>query len=63
VGLVSDTFGRVQVLVTLFVLGAAGLFFWETRHASPIVNFQPLRGRNLRLGYLYFQCSKFKPQV
>jgi MFS transporter, DHA2 family, multidrug resistance protein len=38
----SDAFGRVQILVTLFLIGGAGLVFWELRHASPIVNFRPL---------------------
>ncbi len=45
----SDAFGRVQVLAALFVLGAASLVFWETRQASPIVNFRPLRERNFAL--------------
>ena len=45
----SDAFGRVQVLVTLFLIGGAGLVFWEMRKASPIVNFRPLRERNFAL--------------
>jgi MFS transporter, DHA2 family, multidrug resistance protein len=39
----SDAFGRVQVLVTLSFIACASLVFWEMRHASPIVNFRPLR--------------------
>jgi len=27
----SDAFGRVQILVTLFLIGGAGLVFWEMR--------------------------------
>lgn len=46
----SDAFGRVQVLVALFVIAGAGLVFWEMRHPSPIVNFRPLSERN-------FACS------
>ena len=42
----SDAFGRVQVLVTLFLIAGASLVFWEMRHPSPIVNFRPLRDRN-----------------
>jgi MFS transporter, DHA2 family, multidrug resistance protein len=42
----SDAFGRVQVLVTLFFIAGASLVFWEMRHPSPIVNFRPLRERN-----------------
>ena len=42
----SDAFGRVQVLVALFFIAGTGLVFWEMRHASPIVNFRPLRDRN-----------------
>src|SRR5260221_10645563 len=53
----SDAFGRVQVLATLFVLGAAGLVFWETRQASPIVNFRPLRERNFALSCVIIFCA------
>jgi DHA2 family multidrug resistance protein len=53
----SDAFGRVQVLATLFVLGAAGLLFWETRQASPIVNFRPLRERNFALSCVIIFCA------
>jgi DHA2 family multidrug resistance protein len=53
----SDAFGRVQVLATLFILGAAGLVFWETRQASPIVNFRPLRERNFALSCVIIFCA------
>src|SRR5258708_14951698 len=53
----SDVFGRVQVLATLFVLGAAGLVFWETRQSSPIVDFRPMRERNFALPCVIFFCS------
>jgi len=53
----SDAFGRVQTLGILLVLGAAGLIFWETRHASPIVNFRPLRERNFALSCIIIFCS------
>jgi DHA2 family multidrug resistance protein len=42
----SDAFGRVQVLLALFLIAGTGLVFWEMRHASPIVNFRPLGERN-----------------
>jgi DHA2 family multidrug resistance protein len=45
----SDAFGRVQILVALFLLGGAGLVVWEMRHARPIVNFRPLSERNFAL--------------
>ena len=45
----SDAFGRVQILFTLFLIGGAGLVFWEMRHANPIVNFRPLSERNFAL--------------
>ena len=48
----SDAFGRVQVLVTLFFIAGASLVFWEMRHASPIVNFRPLRERNFAFSAL-----------
>jgi DHA2 family multidrug resistance protein len=53
----NDAFGRIQILATLFVLGGAGLFFWEMRHPSPIVNFRPLRDRNLAISCLIISCS------
>jgi MFS transporter, DHA2 family, multidrug resistance protein len=48
----SDAFGRVQILLTLFLIGGAGLVFWEMRHPSPIVNFRPLGERNFVLSAL-----------
>ena len=48
----SDAFGRVQVLLALFFIAGASLVFWEMRHASPIVNFRPLRGRNFAISSL-----------
>jgi DHA2 family multidrug resistance protein len=53
----SDAFGRVQILAILFILGAIGLFSWETRHASPIVNFRPLRDRNFSISCLVIFCA------
>jgi DHA2 family multidrug resistance protein len=53
----NDAFGRVQVLVTLFFVGAIGLVFWETRQANPIVNFRPLRDRNFALSCLIIFCA------
>ena len=48
----SDAFGRVQVLLTLFLIAGASLVFWEMRHASPIVNFRPLHERNFAFSAL-----------
>jgi DHA2 family multidrug resistance protein len=42
----GDPSWRVQTLATLFVVGLAGLIFWELRHPNPVVNFRPLRERN-----------------
>jgi DHA2 family multidrug resistance protein len=53
----SDAFGRVQILAALFVLGGVGLYFWETRHPSPIVNFRPLRNRNLAISCIIIFCA------
>jgi MFS transporter, DHA2 family, multidrug resistance protein len=53
----GDAFGRVQTLVLLLILGGCGLVFWETRHASPIVNFRPLRDRNFAISCLIIFCS------
>jgi DHA2 family multidrug resistance protein len=52
----GDPFGRVQTLVTLLILGACGLVFWETRHSSPIVNFRPLGDRNFSISCLVIFC-------
>jgi MFS transporter, DHA2 family, multidrug resistance protein len=43
----GDPFWRVQTLAILFAVGLAVLVFWELRHPSPVVNFRPLRERNL----------------
>ena len=53
----GDPFWRVQILVFLMVVGAICLFFWETRHASPIVNFKPLRERNFAISCLTIFCA------
>ncbi len=53
----SDAFGRVQILATLFVLGAVSLVFWETRQESPIVNFRPLRERNFAVACVIIFCA------
>jgi MFS transporter, DHA2 family, multidrug resistance protein len=42
----GDPLWRVQTLAALFVVGVAGLIFWELRHRRPVVNFRPLRERN-----------------
>ena len=42
----GDPIWRVQTLVILFIVGLAGLIFWELRHPSPVVDFRPLRERN-----------------
>ena len=53
----NDAFGRVQVLVALFLIGGASLVFWETRQANPIVNFRPLRDRNFASSSLIIFCA------
>ncbi|MGA8170907.1 MAG: DHA2 family efflux MFS transporter permease subunit [Methylocystis sp.] len=42
----GDAFGRIQILLTLFIVGLAALIFWEMRHENPIVNFRVLGERN-----------------
>jgi DHA2 family multidrug resistance protein len=42
----GDVFGRIQTLLTLFIVGLGGLIVWEMHHKSPVVNFRPLRERN-----------------
>ncbi len=43
----GDPFGRVQVLLVVFLLALGGLVVRELRIASPIINFRVLRERNL----------------
>ena len=42
----SDAFGRIQTLLTFFIVGLAALIFWEMRQKNPIVNFRALGERN-----------------
>ena len=53
----GDPFWRVQTLVILFVVGLAGLIFWELRHPSPVVNFRPLRERNFAACCVIIFCA------
>ena len=53
----GDPFWRVQWLALLFVAGAAGLVWWESRQANPIVNFRPLRERNFSFSCLILFCA------
>lgn len=42
----ADPFGRVQTLLSLFILALASLIFRELRQSKPVVNFRPLSERN-----------------
>jgi MFS transporter, DHA2 family, multidrug resistance protein len=53
----GDPFGRVQTLITLFVVGLALLIYQEMRTASPIINFRVLRDRNLSLSCVIMFCA------
>src|ERR1043165_6065181 len=44
----GDPFGRVQLLVGLFVSGLAGLIYRELRIDAPLINFRTLKDRNFR---------------
>ena len=43
----GDAFHRVHVLAGLFVICLAGLLYREATFANPIINFRPLKERNL----------------
>jgi DHA2 family multidrug resistance protein len=43
----DDSFGRVQTLLAVFVLGLSFLVWHELRTDSPIINFRVLKERNL----------------
>src|SRR5271154_3686008 len=53
----GDPSWRVQTLAILFVVGLAGLIFWELRHPSPVVNFRPLRERNFAACCVIVFCA------
>ena len=53
----GDPFGRVQTLLLLFILGGAGLYFWESRHPTPVVNFRPLKDRNFSIACVVIFCA------
>lgn len=53
----GDPFWRVQTLAMTFAAGLGGLVFWELRHASPVVNFRPLRERNFAACCIIIFCA------
>jgi len=53
----GDPFGRIHVILALFLLGIGGFIFWETRTARPIVNFKPLRDRSFLIACPIIFCS------
>jgi DHA2 family multidrug resistance protein len=53
----SDPYGRVQSLFILFVLGLGLLIVREMRISNPVVNFRPLRERNLAASCIIIFCA------
>jgi len=53
----NDSFGRIQILSTLFLVGGTSLVVWETRNSNPIVNFRPLLDRNFAPCCLIIFCA------
>jgi MFS transporter, DHA2 family, multidrug resistance protein len=53
----GDPFWRIQALLILFVLGLGALIFREMRIGNPVVNFRPLRERNLAASCLIIFCA------
>jgi DHA2 family multidrug resistance protein len=53
----GDPFMRIQTLAFFLFAGGASLFFWETRHPSPVVNFRPLRDRSFAICCLVIFCA------
>lgn len=52
----GDPLWRVQTLAILFIVGLAGLVFWELRHPTPVVNFRPMRERNFVASCIIIFC-------
>jgi MFS transporter, DHA2 family, multidrug resistance protein len=53
----NDSFGRIQILSALFLIGGTSLLVWETRNSNPIVNFRPLLDRNFAPCCLIIFCA------
>ncbi len=53
----NDPFWRVQTLFLVFVVGLGLLVFRELRIASPVINFRPLRDRNLAVSCVIIFCA------
>lgn len=53
----DDPSGRVQVLLVTFVLGLGLLVFRELRISNPVVDFRPLRERNLAASCVIIFCA------
>jgi DHA2 family multidrug resistance protein len=53
----GDPFWRVQTLLILFVVGLGSLIFRELRISNPVVNFRPLRERNLAASCIIIFCA------
>jgi len=52
----GDPFWRVQTLLILFVVALGSLIFRELRISNPVVNFRPLRERNLAVACIIIFC-------
>jgi MFS transporter, DHA2 family, multidrug resistance protein len=53
----NDSFGRIQILSALFLIGGTSLLVWESRYSNPIVNFRPLLDRNFAPCCLIIFCA------
>jgi DHA2 family multidrug resistance protein len=53
----NDSFGRIQILSALFLIGGTSLVVWEIRNSNPIVNFRPLLDRNFAPCCLIIFCA------
>jgi len=45
----GDSFGRIQALITVMLVGFVLLLYWELRFKNPIIDFRILTERNLAL--------------
>ena len=53
----GDPFWRVQTLAICFLLGLAGLIFWELRHRNPVLDFRPIGERNFAACCVIIFCA------
>ncbi|CAN5509289.1 MDR family MFS transporter [soil metagenome] len=53
----GDPFGRIQILLFLFIAAIVGLIIWERRQKQPLINFAPLADRSFTISCVIIFCA------